>query len=224
MTTLGHSMDAPSLGCVAEPSSPFYTHSYPHLLTIAGIIHHKGLHDCLRAIANLGKTFPHFRYFIIGARVNKAYASYLESLVARMGIRSHVSIIYNACEELKWCALRHTDLYVQPSHEEGFCQSFLDAAMTVPRLLGTATGEMPFIAEGDPYCGIVPPRDVSGLRTNTLRLLRAPVSVQELQARRRRLGEKYSWPTACRQLVSLYQDLLRTPRTARSMAAFDKPL
>jgi glycosyltransferase involved in cell wall biosynthesis len=215
LATPGYLTNASSLGCGAEAGSPFDAQSHPHLLTVAGIIHHKGLHDCLRAIANLGKVYPHFSYFIIGGRRDEAYATYLETLVARMGIRSHVSLIYNASEELKWSAFRHTDLYIQPSHEEGFCLTFLDAAMAVPRLLGTATGEMPSIAEKDPYCGIVAPKDVCGLRTNTLRLLKATISVRELQARRVRLREKYSWPAAFRQMLSLYEEVLQRPAAGR---------
>ena len=215
LVTPGYSTGASSLSCGSEGRSPFNAQSHPRLLTIAGIVHHKGLHDSLRAIANLAKVFPHFSYLIIGGRRDEAYASYLEALVTRMGIRSHVSLIYDASEELKWSALRDTDLYIQPSHEEGFCLTFLDAAMAVPRLLGTATGEMPSIAEKDPYCGIVAPKDVCGLRTNTLRLLKATVSVRELHARRVRLREKYLWPSAFRQLFSLYEELLRRPADRR---------
>jgi glycosyltransferase involved in cell wall biosynthesis len=212
LAPLGHLTNASSLGYGAEAGSPFDPQSHPRLLTIAGIIHHKGLHDCLRAIAPLGNLFPHLTYLIVGGRRDPAYASYLETLVARMGIRPHVSFIHDASEELKSSALRHTDLYIQPSHEEGFCLSFLDAAMAVPRLLGTATGEMPFIAERDPSCGIVAPKDVCGLRTNILRLLKATISDGALQARRVRLGETYSWPTAFRQLFSLYEELLQRPQ------------
>jgi glycosyltransferase involved in cell wall biosynthesis len=206
-----------TLGCLTnasvlsggEAGSPFDDRSYPHLLTIAGVAHHKGLHDCLDAVSKLGKAFPHFRYFIIGGRLDEAYASYLESLVTRMNMQSHVSLIYNASEELKRSALRNADLYIQPSHEEGFCLAFLDAALTVPRLLGTATGEMPSIAGKDSCCAIVAPRDVCGLRASAIRLLKTGVSAHELQARHVRLREKYSWPTAFRQLFTLYTKLLR---------------
>lgn len=206
---LGCSTNASGLVCGARARSPFHAESHPHLLTVAGIIHHKGLHDSLRAVANLAKSFPHFCYSIIGGRRDAAYASYLGALVAQMGIQSHVSFIYDASEELKWSALRDTDLYIQPSHEEGFCLSFLDAAMSVPRLMGTATGEMPFIAENDPCCAIVAPKDVPGLRTGTLRLLKATISGGELEARRMRLREEYSWLTTVRGLLWLYEDILR---------------
>jgi glycosyltransferase involved in cell wall biosynthesis len=210
LATLGFSTNASTLHCGAEAPFPFDAQGHPHLLSVAGIIHHKGLHDCVRAVADLAEVFPDFTYLIVGGRRDDAYASYLETLVARVGIGSHVSLIYNASEELKWSALRDTDLYIQPSHAEGFCLTFLDAAMAAPRLLGTATGEMPCIAEKDPYCAIVAPKDVRGLRGNTLRLLKTAVSVRELQARRFRLREKYSWPATFRRLFSLYEELLRT--------------
>jgi len=209
LLTLGHLPNASSVACAAEVGSPFDAQRRPHVLTIAGIVHHKGLHDSLRAIASLVKVLPNLSYLIIGGRRDEAYASYLETLVGQMGIRSHVSLIYDASDELKWSALRDTDLYIQPSHEEGFCLTFLDAAMAVPRLLGTATGEMPFIAEGDPYCAIVAPKNVCGLRTNILRLLKTPTPVRELEARRDRLRERYSWQTTFRVLFSLYEELLR---------------
>jgi glycosyltransferase involved in cell wall biosynthesis len=220
----GYSGTASTPGCGPDCGSPFDGRGHPHLLTIAGIIHHKGLHDSLRAIANLAEVFPHFSYLIIGGKREEGYASYLEALVTRMGIRSHVSLLYDASEELKWSALRDTDLYIQPSHEEGFCLSFLDAAMAVPRLLGTTAAEMPFIAEKDPYCGMVAPKDVCGLRTEIIRLLNTTVSVRELDARRVRLREKYSWRTASVELFSLYEELLRRPADQAVRTTRRKPL
>lgn len=222
--SLGYSTNNSIPGCGADADAPFDRQNHPCILTVAGIIHHKGLHDSLRAIAHLADVFPHFGYLIIGGKREKAYASYLETLVTRMGIQSHVSFVYDASEELKWSALRHTDLYIQPSHEEGFSLPFLDAAMAVPRLLGTATGEMSSIAENDPYCGIVTPKDVPGLRNNTLRLLKTAVSVRDLEARRARLREKYSWLTVCRELQSLFEDLSEGQRSAQRMAAFEAQL
>ena len=64
--------------------------------------------------------------------------------------------------------------------------------MVAPRLLGTATGEMPLIAGKEPCCAIVPPGDVCGLEANIVRLMNARVSALDLMARHARLREKYS--------------------------------
>ena len=203
----GISSNATCLGREAEGRSPFSASSHPRLLTIAGMVHHKGLHDSLRAVASLAEALPHFSYLIIGGKRDGGYASYLEGLVARLGIQSHVRFVYNASEELKWSALADADLYIQPSHEEGFCLAFLDAAMVVPRLLGTATGEMPFIAEGDPSSAIVTPKNERDLQANIVRLLNIPTSVCDLSGRRARLLQRYSWRDHIRHLHCLYEEL-----------------
>jgi glycosyltransferase involved in cell wall biosynthesis len=203
----GFSNNALCLAGKAEGRSPFNASSHPHLLTIAGMAHHKGLHDSLRAVASLAKAFPNFSYLIIGGKRDGGYASHLEGLAARLGIQSHVRLIYNASEELKWFALADADLYIQPSHEEGFCLAFLDAAMVVPRLLGTSTGEMPFIAEGDPSSAIVTPKDARDLEANIVRLLNIPASECDLRGRRARLLQRYSWRDHIRHLHCLYEEL-----------------
>ena len=87
-------------------------------------------------------------------------------------------------------------------------------------MLGTATAEIPSIAENDPYCGIVAPKDVGGLRTNILRLLKARVCAKELEARRARLCEKYSWPTALRELFSFTSTFWARQSTKQRIVAF----
>lgn len=207
LTPFGFSSASTSLDPPAGGSSPFSASSRPRLVTIAGIVHHKGIHDSLRAVAKLAEIFPQFSYVIIGGKRDEGYAFYLEGLAARLGIRSHVRFVYDASEETKWAALTDADLYIQPSHEEGFCLAFLDAAMTVPRLLGTATGEMPFIAEADPSSAIVTPKDMRDLQANIVRLLNIPLSVCDLSVRRARLLQRYSWPDHIRHLHCLYEEL-----------------
>lgn len=180
---------------------------HPRILTIAGIVHHKGLHDSLRAVAGLADTFPSFTYLFIGGKRDQEYASYLQSLVARLGLQSHVNFVYDASEEFKWSALAAADLYIQPSHEEGFCLTFLDAATIVPRLVGTAAGEMPVIAEADRSIAIVSPKDVRGLQANIIRLLRSPTSASDLRVRCTHLRQRYSWKDHIHRLYSLYQEL-----------------
>ena len=68
------------------------------------------------------------------------------------------------------------------------------------------------------------PRDVCGLRVTALRLLRASVPVGELEARRVRLRQGYSWQAALRRLLLLYEEVLRTPAAVQRMVGFDARL
>lgn len=188
--------------------APYRTHATPRLLTIAGIVHHKGIHDYLRAIAHLTNVYPDFHYVVIGGKRDASYAAYLEKLAVAFGLEAHVSFVYDASDLLKEKALRTADLYIQPSHEEGFCLAFLDAAVVVPRLLGTRVGAISCVAESDPLCEIVAPGDVSSLRQKTLTLLRQEAPEQLLLHRHGRLAKQYSWTDAAAKLIGIYDNLL----------------
>jgi len=205
------------LGCMsANPdgkyplseTSPFQSGSFPHILTIASIIPHKGLHDYLHAISGVVDSFPSLSYVIIGGNRDPRYTAFLKKWVLGAGLEKNVSIIINASEGLKFSALKDSDLYVQPSHEEGFCLAFLDAAMTVPRLLGTITGEMPSIAQDDNLCKIVAPRDIQRLQKKTIQLLNTAVCSRLLDTRRARLTARYSWSNHAKEIASLYEAVL----------------
>jgi glycosyltransferase involved in cell wall biosynthesis len=96
-------------------------------------------------------------------------------------------------------------LYVQPSHEEGFCLAFIDAAMVVPRVLGTRTGEMAGVVQGEPGGRVVQPMDIGALERETRELLGVNVSDVNLQERRTRLLDRYSWAKYLQAHVKAYQ-------------------
>ena len=132
--------DVPELP--ANGASPFPEHASPKILSVGGLVHHKGLHDLVRAMPGLRRSFPRAHLCIVGERRDKAYAAYLERLIARQRAQHCVSLLGDATEATKAAALRDADLYVQASHEEGFCLAFAEAAAIVPRLVGTRTGEI----------------------------------------------------------------------------------
>jgi glycosyltransferase involved in cell wall biosynthesis len=192
--------------------SPFRANEYPRILTIAGIAHHKGLHDALRAVAGLVTSYPTLHYVVIGGVRDRGYAAYLVKVVRRLHLTRHVSFVSHANDARKNAALEEADLYVQPSHEEGFCLAFLEAAANTGRLVGTDTGEIPAMAGNDPLARIVPPMNPRALQQGILSVLGVPESLESLTARRRRLKKKYSWSILAARLTSLYEDLLRNPR------------
>jgi glycosyltransferase involved in cell wall biosynthesis len=184
---------------------------YPRILTVASIDHHKGLHDAVLALAGLVGGFPRLRYLIIGSERDPRYAAHLKLLVRRLQMTRHVSFLSNISDSQKLVALKEADLYLQPSHEEGFCLAFLEAAMNTGRLVGTNVGEMPGIAASDPLTSIVPRMDSGALRQSILTLLRVPVSRELLSLRRMTLGKKYSWTKCAADIVSLYENILANP-------------
>ena len=163
------------------------------ILTIAGFAHHKGIHDYLHVIKSLIGDYPKLAYRVIGQNRDEGCLQFLNRQIAALGLEQNVQLIRNASDAIKRGALSSASLYVQPSHEEGFCLAFIEAAMVVPRILGTATGEMAGIVQGDVAGRVVAPMDIAALQRQTRELLQVRASPEDLQQRRGRLLERYSW-------------------------------
>jgi glycosyltransferase involved in cell wall biosynthesis len=102
-------------------------------------------------------------------------------------------------------ALREADLYVQPSHEEGFCLAFIEAAAVVPRLVGTDAGAIAAIAEHDADMRVVPPRAPRRLAEASLSLLARRPAADAMGARSRRLQDRFAWSRYLESHLQLYE-------------------
>ena len=179
-----------------DPVQPeiFPAGAWPKMLTIAGLAYHKGQLDAVRMAAELVKGYPNLALRLIGMTRDKKYRAYLEKTIAHLGLSRNVSLIHSAPEAQKFAALRQADLYVQPSHEEGFCIAFLEAAMIVPRLIGADTGAIAAMAaEGDANARVVKPGDVTGMVGAARELLAGKVDKGVVETRRAELKRRYSW-------------------------------
>jgi len=208
----GSRIERVALGC-ADPTTWTVAASAaagqcPRIMTIAGIAHSKGLHDGMRAVAGLRKMWPRLRYDIVGEVRDASYMHYLQSLLRSLALEDAVHVHVDASEEVKTTLLSQADLYLQPSHEEGFCLSFAEAAAVVGRLVGTSAGAMAnMCAPGDDSMRVVPCGAVDALQTAMASLLPAPVKPEHLASRARWFGSEFSWGSYVRRHVELYRRL-----------------
>lgn len=202
--------ELPATAFQADPShkSPFPADAWPKLLTVAGLAHHKGQLDGVRMAARLQGDFPKLSYLLIGMARDKKYRAYIEREIQNLGLSQNVSILNAVSEQTKFAALRAADVYVQPSHEEGFCIAFLEAAMLVPRLIGTDTGAIAAMAEGDSAAKVVKPGNVRGLETAARELLRQEIAPGALERRRAELSRRYSWEAYLEAHLQTYRRVL----------------
>jgi glycosyltransferase involved in cell wall biosynthesis len=187
--------ELPESALLPDPEivSPFPSDAWPKIVTVAGLAHHKGQLDAIRMAARLVPDFPKLAYRLIGMTRDKKYRAYLEATIAKLGLAKHVSIIQSAPEPLKFAALREADLYIQPSHEEGFCIAFLEAAMLTPRLIGADTGAIAAMARGDAAARVYKPADLAALEAAARDLLREKAVEGAVEKRRALLATRYSW-------------------------------
>jgi colanic acid/amylovoran biosynthesis glycosyltransferase len=174
------------------------------LLTIGGIAHTKGYHDALVALAELRRVFPKIEYKIIGEMRDPSYARFLEAMIRKLELRGSVRIFANASNAEKDEALRRSDVYLQPSHEEGFCLAYIEAASRVPLLVGTDTGAIRLISANDVGARVVPVGQPSRIADAVRELSAISPPPNLLLQRRARLASKFSWSNYLDSHESLY--------------------
>ncbi len=183
----------------------------PRLVSVGGMAHHKGFHDYLRVVERLVPDHPKLRYVVMGDVRDPHYLRTLERMVHRMNLQKHVKLMPKASEAQRLTTATRADLYVVPSHEEGFCLSYLEGAMLCRRALGTRCGAIAQIAEDDPAQRAVAPGDIDALEQATRQLLATNASTSALQQRREQLRQRYAWQAYFEAHHNLYRALTTEP-------------
>lgn len=186
--------------------------AWPRIVTVAGLAHHKGQLDALQMAARLLPDFPRLSYRMVGMTRDKSYRAFLERMIGKLGLSNHVALLHSASEDVKFAALREADLYLQPSHEEGFCIAFLEGAMVSARLLGADTGAIAQIAAGDPLARVVKPGDVAALERAARELLKLDAAPEALAQRRESLARRYDWNAYIDAHLRAYEKVISTGR------------
>jgi glycosyltransferase involved in cell wall biosynthesis len=187
----------------------------PRFVTVAGLAHTKGQHDALRAMQALRADFPRLSYRMVGEVRDPSYLAHLKELIAQGGLAEHVRIEPDLDEAAKQAVLQAADLYLQPSHEEGFCLAYLEAAARVPRLVGTDTGAIRLVSTGDAGMQVVPPRSPQALAAAIRSLLRQPLPADLLPVRMQRLRRDFPWRRHLDEHERLYEELVEAPLESR---------
>lgn len=203
--------DLPASAPLSEPAdvNPFPDGAWPKIVTVAGMAFPKGQLDAVRMASRLVKDFPKLDYCLIGSTRDRNFLNYIEGAIRSLGLSQNVRVLRTVPENVKLAALRNADLYVQPSHEEGFCIAYLEAAMLVPRLLGTDAGVIAAMSEGDATARVVEPRNPLALEQAARELLRQEIPPDAVEKRRLRLGQRYSWEAYIDAHLKSYQAIHR---------------
>lgn len=182
--------------------------SSPKFLTVGGIAHTKGQHDAILAMAKLKNDFPDFTYQLIGEVRDSSYLQFLNKLIDQQGLSKHIKITPNLDEISKQSALQQADFYLQPSHEEGFCLSYIEAAGIVPRLIGTDTGAIALISANDLGMQVVAPKSPTEIANSIRKLAATALPENLLITRNLRLEKQFSWESYLDQHEQLYKELI----------------
>ena len=152
------------------------------LLGIGRLSEAKGSWDLFRALALVRQREPNIRLTWIGLGAFPSDDEYARQLCTSLGLTDCVTLAGQLSDEEKFFELSQADIFVLPTHTEGFPLSLLEGmAMGLP-VVTTPVGGIPEVVKDGVNGYLVPPRDVETLAERILTLLKEP-------GQRLRMGE-----------------------------------
>lgn len=185
------------------------------ITTVGQLAPAKGPEDFLRAAALLGREDCEF--LIVGAAPAKhrAFEARLQRLARQLGLRAH---FLGHVDDLRpvWAA---SDLFVLPSHGEGFSLALVQAmAAGVPVIAFAAGGPAEIVVHGETGF-LVPPRDVRALAERLWELLEDPERrARVAEAARLAVRQRFDRERILRQIESVYKAACDRTASLRSHA------
>ena len=113
--------------------------------TAAVNVRHKGHEYMIKAIPILNKKGVRVHYKLIGG----GDQSYLSELAHKLGVQNQVEFVGRQSLEEIFKILDDTDIYVQPSLQEGLPRSVIEAMSRACLVIGSRTAGTPEIVEAD---------------------------------------------------------------------------
>lgn len=183
----------------------------PEFVTLARLVHQKGVDVLLRAMARIADQAPEWDLSLIG---DGPLREELETLAAELGIADRVKFHGHVDRPLE--RLCRAGVFVLPSRFEGMPNSLLEAmAVGLPPIVTDASPGPLEIVEHEATGLIVPAEDVEALAAAMLRLARDGTARERLGAQARLIVEGHNWPA----LEAVWCELLRLPRPRAARSA-----
>jgi glycosyltransferase involved in cell wall biosynthesis len=169
-----------------------------NLIYIGWIEEYKGILDLLIAISNIKKEIEGLTIYVygFGSIVGK-----VKSMIKDLQIEDKVMLCGWANETAKLKALAEADIYVLPSHAEGFPNALIEALASGVPCISTDVGGVADIIINNETGILVPPNNPKQLGNAILALYKNEKLRQKLSVNGRQQAEK------CNSLQAMYKNM-----------------
>jgi glycosyltransferase involved in cell wall biosynthesis len=193
-----------------QPASrPIHTnrdHNPVRLLCVATLSPRKGQDILLTALADLADL--EWRLDLVGAARDPGFSTRIKSMISALALEDRVRLhgeIASACLDAHY---RDADIFVLPSHHEGFGMALSEAMAHGLPIISTRAGAIPETVPGDAG-DLVPPGDAPALAASLRRLIRDPIARATAGAAARRTAAcSPSWAKSGADFIAAVDDLL----------------
>jgi glycosyltransferase involved in cell wall biosynthesis len=207
VVTIPVGVGAEYLACCAEEKRADYRGHV--VLTVGGIVAHKRQLDIVQSVPLVKERFPDAVFLFVGPVRSEQYRDRVKAAIDGLGLSGSVRLVGEVSSDELLSYFRNCDVYLQPSGEEGFCISILEAMSCGKAVVGTPVGEIPrFITESG--AGILlsdsSPQQISGA---VIRLLSDERMRAEFGERARSyVSSWYGWQGVAERTADVYRLLL----------------
>lgn len=176
------------------------------LLNVAGFIEHKGQRYLIEAMPDLMKRFSSIKLLLVGPTRGKKYKQSIIDLIKSLKLEESVYILESVPHDEIANIFNACDIYVQPSLEEGFCISVIEAMACGKPVVGTKTGAiLEFINESGGGV-LIEPASFKQIREAVLDLLSISGKMRDLGEKAREyVEENYSWKSVAEKTLEVYK-------------------
>ncbi len=167
---------SPAISTPLEPKMNFEVSDPIKIITVARLTWIKGLEYGIQSMAKLKEAGLNIQYTIVGEG-----PEYEKLLVEanQLGLADKVIFIGKLSHKETLKKMRESDLYLQPSLNEGFCNAVLEAQAIGCLCIVSDAGALGENILNNETGWLVPPRDANKLADIVMKILKLPIS--ELQ-------------------------------------------
>lgn len=175
------------------------------IVCVGMLVHGKGQHLLLRALARLRDRHPGLRLVLIGGPAHEPrYPDSLRKLATELRLDDSVILTGSLPPHRVATWLRAADLFALPTFDEGCCNAVLEAMACGLPVVTTPAGDNALLI-GAPQRGLLVPIDDAGaLAEGMERALARPWDRQKIAE----YGAGYTWGEVARQTVQFFRERL----------------
>jgi phosphatidylinositol alpha-mannosyltransferase len=203
-------------GAHVEPIAK-YKDGRPNILFVGRLEKRKGFRFLMRAFPYIGEAVPDARLLVVGAYSKEDKEPFLR--YARIQHLSSVKFVGRVSSEELPRYYETCDVFCAPSTgAESFGIVLLEAMAAGKPIVATDIPGYRSVLEDGQEGLLVEPENERALAEAVVRLLRNPPLSQEMGQRGRSKAGRYDWPIIARQILDLYEELLKQKAEARLRA------
>ncbi len=179
------------------------------ILCVSNFYPYKGHAELVEAVSRVVPAFPDALFLLVGRDAGTLEAS--RTLARKNGVEGNIRFLGDRTDVPE--LLRACDLFVHPSHEEGFSNAILEAMASGRAVVVCDVGGNPEAVKDGETGVLVPRGDSEAIAKAIIGRLSDPKGTKEMgDAGRRRAGEQFCVEEMVRQFEEMYDFLMERKR------------